>query len=76
MQIVLHSSKTHSKAQRPQIIKIQGNVHLITENNSGHRQYCPYACTNEFLQLRGDYDFVDQQLFIFRDGTPVKPRTH
>ena len=74
MKIVLHSSKTHGKNVRPQIIKIQGNVHLSIERNSNQRCYCPYACIYEFLQLRGDYDFPTQHLFIFNDRTSIKPR--
>ena len=71
--IVLHSSKTHGPNSKPQKVRIEGNVHLGKERNSQQRSYCPYACIREFLQIRGDYITNDEQLFIFRDGRPVRP---
>ena len=75
MKMILYSSKTHGKNNRPQSVKIEGNVHLTAEKNSKKTCYCPYACLSEFLVLRGDYLELDDQLFVFSDGnTPVKPR--
>ena len=69
--IVLHSSKTHGRESKPQKIKIQGNVNL--EEGKNHNYYCPYLAIQEYLLIRGDYHDVKEQLFIFRDRTPVRP---
>ena len=34
---------------------------------------CPFATTNQYLELRGDYNDDEEALFIFRDGSLVKP---
>ena len=65
MLLVLRSSKTHSKANKPQNIK-------LTSNMIGSKKFCPVKYLNKFLELRGGYKSIDEQLFIFRDGTPVK----
>ena len=70
---ILRSSKTHGKGSRPQKIKVQGNVHLDQERGAAKRKYCPFTCINQFLQIRGDYENEKEPLFIFKDGSAVKP---
>ena len=72
LKLYLYSSKTHGKSQIPQEIKIEGNVHLTQEKNSQLRHFDPYNSTREYLAIRGNYRELDEQLFIFRDGTPVR----
>ena len=64
--LVLYSSKTHGKGNRPQKIKIKG-----TKGRSTDKVFCPLELTTEYLQERGGYDHDQEQLFIFRDGTPI-----
>ena len=74
LKLYLYSSKTHGKQHRPQTIKIEGNVHLAkTETKANQRRFDPYTITYDYLNIRGDYTDENEQLFIFRDGTPVKP---
>ena len=68
LKIYLYTSKTHGRESRPQEIKIQGRLH---DDMCGN--FDPYVLINNFLQMRGRYDTKGDALFIFRDGTPVKP---
>ena len=71
--IVLYSSKTHNKADRPQKIKIQGNSEFNNHELKLRRKFCPFKEVREYLQLRGDYGNDQEPFFIFRDGNAVKP---
>ena len=68
--IVLYSSKTHSKANYPQQIK-------ITSNNSLPKPiayFCPFATVRDYLKVRRPGFLMEQEnLFIFSDGSPVVP---
>ena len=69
--MILHSSKTHSRANLPQKIKITANnnkTNMYVQN----RNFCPFAMVNRFAEMRGNYKSQDEQFFIFKDGTPVK----
>ena len=68
--LVLYSSKTHSKGQRPQKIKIIAN----SDEKSGKykdRHFCPFRLMTQYISMRGDFTNQQEQLFIFRDGAPV-----
>ena len=53
MMFVLHSSKTHNKGMKPQIIKITSTeLRNHKHNNKNMEQYCPFAMLTEFIQLR------------------------
>ena len=72
--IVLYSSKTHGIDSYPQKIKITGtdeNDELQTKPIE--KCFCPFQLTEIFLKYRGDYDSDDEQFFVFRDKSPVKP---
>ena len=66
--IYLYTSKTHGRESRPQVITIEGDLNM--ENDTF---FNPYNIIQEFLQMRGDYTNDNDPLFIFRDGSPVKP---
>ena len=36
-----------------------------------HRHFCPFKLLRQFLQLRGNYENENEQLFIFRDRNPL-----
>ena len=70
--IILLTSKTHGKRNRPQKIKITSN----SSEHSGsyaHRHFCPFSVLRRYMQLRGPYDTDEEQFFVFRDKQPVKP---
>ena len=63
----LHSSKTHSKADRPQTI-------IINENDEPRLSvsiYCPILQLNRYWKIRPAYVTEDEQFFVFVDRTPV-----
>ena len=59
--------ETHTRANKPQIVKIQRRYEQELHNNK-----CPCSILCEYLMKRGVEDFGDNTPFIFRDGTPVK----
>ena len=72
--MLLHSSKTHGKGQQAQQIKIEGvdkNKQLLNRSRVCHT-HCPFETVSEYLQLRGGYYSINDQLLCFRDGTPLK----
>ena len=71
--IFLYSSKTHGRESKPQCVKIEGNLHLGHEHNAQHRCFDPYKLTRQYLQIRGDYEHIDEPLYIFSDRSPVRP---
>ena len=64
--IVMRSSKTHGKRDKPQELRINSNL-IATA-----RHFCPVQAINDYLQLKGDYIHEDEQLFTFSDHTPVR----
>ena len=67
--VVLYSSKTHSKANRPQKIKIMAN-HLDTKYRK-KRNFCPFKILADYIQARGTYLEDSEQFFVYKDHTPV-----
>ena len=67
--ILLYSSKTHTEGAKPQKIKIS----LDLDKSSKKLQFSPFELTQNFGEMRGDYDQTSDQFFIFRDGSRVKP---
>ena len=63
---ILHSSKTHSKADKPQIIKIKGK-------STGDKKFCPFVILRQYLSIRNSRRTDSEQFFIFREGSPVLP---
>ena len=66
--ILLHTSKTHNRGRLPQKIKIEGSVNVGNDDN-----FNPYTCTRKYLRLRGDYSDNNDPLYVFSDGSPVRP---
>lgn len=69
--LVLYSSKTHDKSNRPQKIKIMAN----RNEKSGHyiaRHFCPFNILRQYISIRGCYNLDNEQFFIVRDKSPVK----
>ena len=75
--IILYTSKTHGKESRPQEIKISSvtedqdtQYELVRKYN---RFFCPFQLLRKYMVARGEYDVLDEQLFIFSDCQPVRP---
>ena len=67
LMFVLRSSKTHTKGDQPQVVKIVG-THFSESD-----PICPFKALSKYIQLRRRYLNAQEQLFVFRDRTPVKP---
>ena len=67
---VLRSSKTHGIHNLPQTIKI-----TVTSYKEPIflDEFCPFTLLRKFLQIRPGYRNKDEQFFVFRDHSPVKP---
>ena len=75
IKLTLYTSKMHGKESKPQEIKIAGidSPSIANVVNYKQRFFCPFKITSEFLAMRGPYLNDEDQLFTFRDGSPVKP---
>ena len=73
LMFVLHSSKTHGRGDKPQIIKISA-VNLSTyDTNNSHSAHCPFHLLRLFLAHRKMWWNVNEQFFVFLDRSPVEP---
>ena len=78
----LYSSKTHGKESLPQQIKILGKNQLeVVDNNETHKFikkyvkpgfFCPYDWTKKYIDMRPPIIDDVEQIFIYRDGTPLQ----
>ena len=73
---ILRSSKTHSKGNQPQIIKISSSTSKdgLWEERKSHRSLqlpCPYQLLREYVNARIPYKSNTEKFFVFRDGSPV-----
>ena len=66
LQFILHSSKTHCKGNKPQIIKISAST-------TSNRNYCPFSLVKQYLVERPHKCDSREQFFVFSDCSPVKP---
>ena len=69
---VLHSSKTHNKSSKPQIIKIDSiKKYDVNCTNISVMQNCPFQLLQEYISRRRKYRCDSEQFFIMKDGSPV-----
>ena len=69
--LVLHSSKTHNRASRPQKIKIAATTHTCNIWNK-NKHFCLFEITCEYIRARGNAYFSDEELFfLLADRTPL-----
>ena len=72
---VLQSSKTHSKSDLPQKIKIT-SASLTSKSHTKKmvlENFCPYNLLRKFLAVRPPQQTVNEQFFVFSDSSPVSP---
>ena len=72
LRLRLLSSKTHNIGIRPQNIKITRNIQ-DRSHFYWNRSFCSFVLMNNYMNLRGDYNKEEEQLFVFRDKPPVTP---
>ena len=70
LKFVLHTSKTHTRSDPPQIIIIS---HQETQASTKHNQTNPCKIIGEYLDIRRGFRTKDEQFFVFSDRTPVTP---
>ena len=70
LMLILQSSKTHNKGDKPQIIKLMKNDSVRSKTD---HSICPYTLMRDNVSKRSSFKSVEEQFFVFRDGTPVKP---
>ena len=67
IQVLLRSSKTHSKWAKPQEI-------TISESEPPHsfkKNFCPFKVIREYLCMRGGYITDDEAFFIYSDRSSI-----
>ena len=62
---VMYSSKTHNKARPPQKVTITSRM------GEELGAFCPVQLILDYLEMRGDYTSMNDNLFVFRGGIPV-----
>ena len=67
--LILHSSKTHTKGSKPQLIKIEGSS-CGTKGRNG--KYCPFLALREYIRFRRSVRNEDEQFFVYQDRNNVK----
>ena len=71
--VVLYTSKTHGEESLPQKIKITASSVEGREQYLCKTHFCPFNIVREYMRIRGTYDTVDEQFFVFQQRIPVKP---
>ena len=74
MMFVLHSSKTHNRGNKPQVIKINGSEYDVNGtrnvNNDSHC-FCPFAIVKRYVAMRKQRKTENEQFFVSRNRDPV-----
>ena len=70
--VLLHSSKTHNKSDKPQVIKIKAVNEQAEGKQTRLNKFCPFELLHEYINLCKKYLTRDEQFFVFVDRTPVK----
>ena len=66
MLFILHTSKTHSRADFPQKV-------YISRIKKSKQCYCPVEEIKSFIKMRRGYIMEEEPFFIHQNGDPVQP---
>ena len=66
MLFILHTSKTHWRDSKPQLVKISSSG-AIDEK----KKHCPFKLLRDFINVRRKYKSDHEPFFVFSDRTPV-----
>ena len=71
---VLRSSKTHTKVDMPQIVKIESikKISGTTKQAQAGGRFCTFTLLKD-VRVHQGFTTNDEQFFIFNDGSPVLP---
>ena len=69
--LILQSSKTHWRNDKPQMVKISSEVNIAKKGKLN--KHCPFHLLRIYASMRGPYTCVSEPFFIFMDKMPVKP---
>ena len=71
MQFILWTSKTHSRGDKPQVIKISSSKSEIPKDGQSS-PFCPFEILQRFIKIRPKSKKKSEQFFVFSDNSPVK----
>ena len=71
LMFILYSSKTHSKSNKPQVIKISG---ISKVANAEKLKYCPFDLMKKYSAIRPEYRSNSEQYFVYGDNSAVTPQ--
>ena len=72
--LVLHTSKTHGKNMKPQLVKISATKMTKQMKNSQLTLPCPFELLRSYAKYRGNFRHDTDAFFVLSDGTPVSPK--
>lgn len=72
IQITLKSSKTHTQAQREQVIRFPDPDEETDCFKWLNTKYCPFTIVENYISMREDMVKDSEQFFIFRNNMPIK----
>ena len=72
--LVLYSSKTHDEGSQPQKVKITAN-YAERSGKYFERNFCPFKLMEHYISVRGSYESLEENFFIFSDRSPVTAET-
>ena len=70
--IILFSSKTHSKANKPQRITILGSKDISFQSKY-NLNFCPFGLVAQYCVARSGFESEKEPFFMFQDGSDVMP---
>ena len=73
LMFILFTSKTHGMNVKPQTIKITSEKVKDSSRGSKDYSFCPFYLLQQYLLIRNKALVKDEQFFVFRDNSPVKP---
>ena len=72
--LVLYTSKTHTKAQFPQKVKIEAlSEQLKHRKEPNYKFFCPFLAVRNFITIRGGFVQENENFFVFKDKSIVTP---
>ena len=63
---VLHTSKMHTKGDKPQNVK-------IAASRTSNQQFCPFKIIEKYMRIRKPFTSLTEPFFVFKDHSPVTP---
>ena len=74
LMFILHTSKTHNRGSKPQIVKISAlKTQQAVPPGVASRcfRYCPFKLMQSFINCRKSQKSPNEQFFVFSDRSPV-----